>query len=413
MSPHTWAWPKVHPFLGEPAMSDHLSIANNFGDVDVQGKIPTGFQHIKGKRLQPVCRTLDIPYANALVGWAGTKKYPKPEMDGVVVPHESAPRLIQAISEREARSEKRRQRETKKQESLWGQRRDEQLQAFIQKFPNASEETIAAYAHSLRPVCGTLSDAPLNCLTDEEIADLHLVRGHQSGVLLDNEGITVIPLYVASLPKDESSETPEQVHRRAIELGFSSHKALWAANKLVKMVELPPKREVYDLKDKLLQHWKDHLVDGRIAREESKTCWDCGGSGENSYGEDCDRCFGTGIYSCNTLYESRYQFSGDERIYCYHGYTKPEKLSDEPGADKRSYGYRFSPDERKAILFGLRDLIRIMKHELVLLEEIAERRKREALVTKWKARGLPELGPNKPEAKIRQCLTLIDQLTDG
>lgn len=391
-------------------MSEHITIANGYGNVDIQASIPDGFQHVKGKRLQPICRKLGIPYANALVGWAGTKKYPKPEMDGVVVPHESAAKLLQAISERDARSVKRRLRETKKQESLLEQRRDEQRQAFIQKFPNASEETIAAYSLSAN-VFESFEEVPLDKLTEEEIADLYLMKAHPSGVLLLDGGNTVVPLFRAALPKNDSSAAPEEVHRHAMAMGFSAPKALWAANKLVKIVHAPPKREVYDLKDKLLQHWQEYLVDGRIARIESRTCWNCGGSGENSYEEDCDRCFGTGIFSSNTLYESRYQFPGDERIYCYHGYTKPEKLSDEPGADKRSYGYRFSPQEREAIPFGLPDLIRIIKHELVLLEEITERRKREALVTKWKARGLPELGPNKPEATIRQCLTLIDQLT--
>lgn len=393
-------------------MSEYLSIANSYGNVDIRASIPDGFQHIKGKRLQPLCRKLDIQYANALVGWTGTTKYPKPDLDGVVVSFESAPKLIQAITERDERTQKRRLRQAKKQQQLLEQKRAEQRQAFFHKYPNASEETISAYSLSIN-VFDSFDAIPLSLQTEEEIADLHLVKVHRSGVLLLDGGNTVVPLFRATLPKDDSSATPEEVHRKAMAMGFSAPKALWAANKLVKMVELPPKRVVYDLKDKLFQHWKDHLVDGRVAREESQECWDCRGSGQNSDGEDCDRCFGTGIYSSNTLYESRYQFPGDERVYCFHGYSKPERLSEKPGADKRSYGYRFTPDERKALPFGFHDLIKIMKHELVLLEEANKRKQHDELLGQWNALGLPAIRPDKPEAQIRQCLSLIYQLTAG
>jgi len=411
-------------------MSQYLSIANGYGTVDIRESIPDGFQHIKGKRLQPLCRKLEIQYADALVGFGVTKRFPHPELDGVVVSLESVPKLLQTIAEREARSEKRRLREAKKQaqrleqkrgeqEQLLEQKREEQRQTFVEKYPNATEDTIAAYAQD-NDAFDSLDLVPIDHLTEEEIADFHLVKRYQSGVLLMDSGNIVVPLFRANLPKDESSDTPEQVYRRAMDLGFTAHKALWVANKFVKMVELPPKLEVYDLKDRLLQHWKEYLIDGRIARHETKTCWHCDDydgydddGGDDGNGVVCRYCEGTGIYSRKTLFETRYQFPDDERIYCYHGYTKPEKLSDEPGANKPSYGYRLKQDERKAIPFGLHDLIKIMRHELVLLEEIATRRKREALATKWKALGLPELSPDKPAATIRKCLSLIDQLTAG
>ena len=388
-------------------MSEYLSIANGYGDVNVEGTIPTGYQHIKGKRLQPLCRKLDIHYANALVGWGGTKRFPSPEHDGVVVSLESVPKLLQAIAERDARTEKRRLREAKKQEQLMDQKRAEQRAAFASLFPNALEDTIATYAHS-NHVFDSFDAIPIDFLTEEEMADLDLIKGYRSGVLLMDGGNTVVPLFRATLPRTDSSETPEEVHRRAMELGFSTPKVLWAANKLIKMVEIPPQRDVYALKDKLLQHWQEHLVEGRIARAETRDCWHCHGDGS-----DCRHCDGDGIYSSRTLYESRYQFPGDERVYCYHGYTKPEKLSDEPGADKRSYGFRFTPQDRKSIPFGLHDLIKIMKHELVLLEEAKKQRQHNEMLVRWNAKGLPAIRPDMPETKIRECLNLIDQLTVG
>lgn len=387
-------------------MSEYSSIANGYGNVDIRASIPDGNQHIKGKRLQPLCRKLDIQYANALVGWTGTKKYPQPELDGVVVSFDSAPKLIQAITERDERTQKRQLRQAKKQQQLLEQKRAEQRQAFFHKYPNASEETIAAYSHSDH-VFDSFDAIPLSLLTEEEIADLHLVKVHRSGVLLLDGGKTVVPLFRATLPKDDSSATPEEVHRKAMAMGFSAPKALWAANKLVKMLELPPKREVYDLKDKLFQHWREHLVEGRIARNEVRECWHCDGKG------DCWHCGGDGVYSSKTLYESRYQFPDDERIYCFHRYTKPEKLSDEPGADKRSYGYRFTPDERKAFPFGFHDLIKIMKYELVLLEEAKKRKQHDELLGQWRELGLPAIKPDKPDTQIRQCLMLIHQLIAG
>jgi hypothetical protein len=52
----------------EKSMTDDtLQIANGYGNVDVRDRLPGGYVHIKGQRLQPLCRKLRIKYAKALV----------------------------------------------------------------------------------------------------------------------------------------------------------------------------------------------------------------------------------------------------------------------------------------------------------------------------------------------------------
>jgi hypothetical protein len=78
-----------------------LKIANDYGNVQ---SIPKGYVHVEGQRLQPLCRKLGILYAEVLTGWGGTKRFPKPIIDGVCVTARSAPKLEKAISERESRN---------------------------------------------------------------------------------------------------------------------------------------------------------------------------------------------------------------------------------------------------------------------------------------------------------------------
>jgi hypothetical protein len=79
-----------------------LKICNEYGNVEMPP--PRGYTQVKGKRLQPLCRKLGIAFAPAMIGWGGTKRYPKPLFDGVVVATRSAPKLVSAIAEREARN---------------------------------------------------------------------------------------------------------------------------------------------------------------------------------------------------------------------------------------------------------------------------------------------------------------------
>lgn len=85
-----------------------LSMANDYGSVDIRNGLSRNYVHVGGKRLQPLCRRLGIKYAEALIGFAeGGRKgrfgY-SPKIDGVVVSARSAPKLLAAIKEREERA---------------------------------------------------------------------------------------------------------------------------------------------------------------------------------------------------------------------------------------------------------------------------------------------------------------------
>ena len=352
-------------------MSTCLSLANQYGDLDVRDGVPKGYEHVRGERLQPICRKLKIRFAQALLGWGGTKRFPKPLHNGVVVSVRSAPRLRLALSEREQRATLRREREQAKEKLRVTEQLEKQRQAFRDKFPNAIDETVEKFFTN-GSVYATLEEVPLGKLLPQEIEDLRLSISDEVGVLLTDGGATVVPLFSANLPEDDSPNTSdEETHRRAMELGFTPQKALWALNKFVKIVRFPPKQLVYPLKDNLIGYWSEYLIDGRIARHESKVCWSCNGSGIHWSDEECFDCGGSGYYSYQILYEVRYRFPGDERVYCFHTYKKPAHLTDEPGADQRSYGYRFSSEDRKQLLFGFHDLLRVVRHELKLLTDVA------------------------------------------
>jgi hypothetical protein len=83
-----------------------IAIANHYGNVDLTKTRLTGrYRHIPGKRLQPLCRKLQIRYAEAVTGWSGNKRYGyKPVTDGVVVSAVSAPRLLAEVEARRLRN---------------------------------------------------------------------------------------------------------------------------------------------------------------------------------------------------------------------------------------------------------------------------------------------------------------------
>ena len=88
-------------------MSDlKLKIVNNYGNVDLTNTVlPKRYKHVKGNRLQPLCRKLKMKYAEAVVGFKRSRKYGyKPVTDGVVVSIKSEEKLLHAVAEREKRA---------------------------------------------------------------------------------------------------------------------------------------------------------------------------------------------------------------------------------------------------------------------------------------------------------------------
>lgn len=344
-----------------------------------------------GKGLGAICRRADISYVLCR----------KPL--GVYVSCESAPRLNQLIANRDARIQEKLRKEEEAAES------DRQNRAkFIIQFPAASDEVIEQFydrwSRYSSDVYNSLSAVPLNRLTQTELAELRLGQREQAGILLADEGATVIPLYRARLRREDDAATDESVHRQAMQSGFTAQRALWAINRLVKIVDSPLKSEVYSVKDQLLTHWSDYLVDGRVSRLERRYCWSCDGGG-------CYRCYGTGVHKERTLYEVRYRFPGDDKTYCFHTFTKPRLLTEDPGADKQVYGYRFTPEERQQLLYGFHDLLRIVRFEADRLMKAAEAKERDELNREWAAIGLPALDDNAPIHDARKCLTLVRSLS--
>ena len=73
-----------------------------------------GYEHVRGERLQPLCRKLGIKFAPAFVGFnkIGSRYYPV--LYGVVVTTRSAPKLQAAINERDQAALARKERMAKR-----------------------------------------------------------------------------------------------------------------------------------------------------------------------------------------------------------------------------------------------------------------------------------------------------------
>lgn len=132
-----------HPPDGWPPDYYHppMLTTNAFGNVDITHGVPPGYVHVAGKRLQPLCRKLDVPFAPALTGWGGTSRYRKPVLDGVVVPEGARAALVEAIAARAARAQTPEQRARAKARR---QHRDtERFAAQIRaSFPSMPEEDV-------------------------------------------------------------------------------------------------------------------------------------------------------------------------------------------------------------------------------------------------------------------------------
>lgn len=159
------------------------------------------------------------------------------------------------------------------------------------------------------------------------------------------KGARVIPLFagrqVRSTRSRWASASPERLWARYCALGLGLAHAIWAANKLIKIlsVDLVTSRAIYNIKDRFIESSQDFLVEGRVAREEVKHCWSCQGLRYH-----CHRCSGTGIYSSRILYEHILEMDG--RAWSFHSYFKPRTVSDTRGADLKRYGKRLSRSDR-------------------------------------------------------------------
>jgi len=169
--------------------------------------------------------------------------------------------------------------------------------------------------------------------------------------------------------------------------------AIWIANRLVKDKEKSTRRKFYSIKDEWITRHQDRLVIGKVVRDESLVCRECGGSGHSPGGPcprcygtgteggsddrydpeaecsacdgkgrfppgPCQRCGGTGKYRVSILYEHLFDIDGTH--YTFHSYTKPAHLCDDPGADCEIYGGRFSQDQLDEMALPMSGILKIL-----------------------------------------------------
>jgi hypothetical protein len=136
--------------------------------------------------------------------------------------------------------------------------------------------------------------------------------------------------------------------------------AVWIANRLVKNAAVSTRRRFYEVKDIFLDRYSRYLVEGRIVRQEIKTCRVCGGSGwSERFQDECERC-DDGIYQRRFLYVHNLNIEGTR--YSFHSYEKPRVISDLPGEDKEAYGGKFTESEFKELQLPCSGLVRMLRY---------------------------------------------------
>lgn len=130
-------------FRGEGTVA--LKISNCYGNVDVRNGLPSkSYVHVRGERLQPLCRKLGINFAQALIGVRKSKYGHTPQFDGVVVSVRSGPKLLQAITEREERTSIRPERTPEQLQAAKARRQERDVAVFAaaikERYPNCPEE---------------------------------------------------------------------------------------------------------------------------------------------------------------------------------------------------------------------------------------------------------------------------------
>ncbi len=138
-------------------MGLELKIANSYGSIDVRYKLAKSYVHVRGKRLQPLCRKLGIKHAEALVGFSERGRKARfgyhLEFDGVVVSARSAPKLLHAVEQREMRAMARPRKSPEQVAAARHRRHQRAVSAFAaaikEKLPGCSDtevQQIAAHA---------------------------------------------------------------------------------------------------------------------------------------------------------------------------------------------------------------------------------------------------------------------------
>ena len=94
---------------------------NNYGNVDVRKKLPSGYVHVMGKRLAPIARRMGAKcFAPAFIGWEGNGRNFRPSLNGIVCTRNMAEKIRGDLerlgAEREGREAKQKRARELKQE---------------------------------------------------------------------------------------------------------------------------------------------------------------------------------------------------------------------------------------------------------------------------------------------------------
>ncbi len=320
-------------------------LKNEYGNVDIKTITNKNFIHIDIPRISLTCKRLGIEYVPAIVNW-GTpyRGHRTPQIRGVVVHRNSLrnPTLkakITAKHEAEHKQELARIAEQQEREARELQAKLDKQAYYRDKYGVEVELEQLARIHE---------ELGLDLHTEED----WLVYGRESSPsdwtrpewhVTQGKLTQVYPYYLTrATPNPRAEHTGEQLWQEHLALydgneEFAQVELIYIANKLCKILS---SKSIYVHKDNWIRANQDKLVEGKVARVETRACWGCDGDGCDRWGEHCDRCYGSGIYSSNTLYEHRFQVQGKD--YCFHSYVKPTIISEEKGVDKQGYGYRFA-----------------------------------------------------------------------
>lgn len=183
-------------------------------------------------------------------------------------------------------------------------------------------------------------DTDIDTDTNQQ-TDSHVASG-LFGKLHGWSSLTAEQLYFVWIERFESEE--EAVAR-----------AVWAANKLVKLASRSTRIKFYSIKGEFVRR---HADEAYIVREEVKTCYACD-EGVTPDGDLCDHCDGFGVYSRKTLYAHQFKVAGT--IYRLHGYSTPRVILPKPDEPERD-GYTFTVEENATLALPVSGFMKLLSY---------------------------------------------------
>lgn len=103
-------------------------ILTPYGDIDVRNGVPIGLTHVQRLRLQPLARRLEIPFAEALIGFSKYRSMYKADKFGIVVADFDGKTILQAAELRDIQNEPLRRKRAERKAAQQRLERENTLQ---------------------------------------------------------------------------------------------------------------------------------------------------------------------------------------------------------------------------------------------------------------------------------------------